>query len=98
MTLRPKLQKLSNFELKFRNIPQNLAKILPNFISGPKMVHFYSKKCIFRWGLKRAPPRYTSVEKYAGTDRVKLRSHTVTMKPYVNEVTLRGQKPTLKGC
>ena len=36
------------------------------------MVHFYSKKCIFRWGLKRAPPpRYTSVEKYAGTDRVK---------------------------
>ena len=27
--------------------------------------------CIFRWGLKRAPPRYTSVEKYAGTDRVK---------------------------
>ena len=73
MTLRPKLQKLSNFELKFRNIPQNLAKILPNFISGPKMVHFYSKKCIFRWGLKRAPPRYTSVEKYAGTDRVKAR-------------------------
>ena len=71
MTLRPKLQKLSNFELKFRNIPQNLAKILPNFISGPKMVHFYSKKCIFRWGLKRAPPRYISVEKYAGTDRVK---------------------------
>ena len=71
MTLRPKLQKLSNFELKFRNIPQTLAKILPNFISGPKMVRFYSKKCIFRWGLKRAPPRYTSVEKYAGTDRVK---------------------------
>ena len=35
------------------------------------MVHFYSKKCIFRWGLKRAPPRYISVEKYAGTDRVK---------------------------
>ena len=56
MTLRPKLQKLSNFELKFRNIPQTLAKILPNFISGPKMVRFYSKKCIFRWGLKRAPP------------------------------------------
>ena len=71
MTLRPKLQKLSNFELKFCNIPQNLAKILPNFISGAKMVHFYSKKCIFRWGLKRAPPRYISVEKYAGTDRVK---------------------------
>ena len=41
MTLRPKLQKLSNFELKFRNIPQTLAKILPNFISGPKMVRFY---------------------------------------------------------
>ena len=34
------------------------------------MVHFYSKNCIFRWGLKRAPPRYISVEKYAGTDRV----------------------------
>ena len=34
------------------------------------MVHFYSKKCIFRWGLKRALPWYISVEKYAGTDRV----------------------------
>ena len=56
MTLRPKLQKLSNFELKFCNIPQNLAEILLDFISGPKMVHFGSKKCIFKWGLKRAPP------------------------------------------
>ena len=65
MTLRPKLQKLSNFELKFCNIPQNLAKILLDFISGPKMVHFGSKKCIFKWGLKR-------VEKYARTDRVKV--------------------------
>ena len=63
MTLRPKLQKLSNFELKFRNIPQTLAKILPNFISGPKMVRFYSKKCIFRWGLKRAPPPGTQASK-----------------------------------
>ena len=24
--------------------------------------------------------------------------HTLTMKPYVNEVTLRGQKPPLKCC
>ena len=71
MTLRPKLQKLSNFELKFCNIPQNLAKILLDFISGPKMVHFGSKKCIFKWGLKRAPP-YIRVKKYARTDRVKV--------------------------
>ena len=66
MTQRPKL---SNFELQFYNIPQNLAKILPNFISGQKMVQFYGKKCIFRWGLKRGPP-YINVKKYGGTDRV----------------------------
>ena len=34
------------------------------------MVGFYSKKCIFRWGLKRAT-RYRSVKKYDGTNRVK---------------------------
>ena len=64
MTLRPKLQKLSNFELRFLNKPQNLADILPKFISGTNTVHFYGKKGVFRWGLKEP--------KYAGTDRVKI--------------------------
>ena len=61
------------FELNICNIPQNLAKISPNFISGQKLAHFFSKKAISKMGSYRLPPPlppYIGVKKYVGTDRV----------------------------
>ena len=41
--LRPKLQELSNFEQEICNMPQNSTKMIPNVISGSKMVQFYGR-------------------------------------------------------
>ena len=56
MILRSRLQKNVKFELKIYNIHQNLAKLMPNYISGPELAHFFIKKAIFKGGPTDPPP------------------------------------------